>query len=280
VSSARKIVHLDDSRDFFARLGAGPPLLLLHGFPEAHECWERVAPRLAARFDVVVPDIRGYGDSSAPAGGPRGEGYSKREMAEELIELMRTLGHEHFAVVGHDRGGRIAYRMALDHPGRVTRLAVVNIIPTLDQFEREPSLGYWPWFFLAQPAPFPERMLAADPDAFLDHVFGTWTSDPGAVTARAAYRRALTPETIAAMCGDYRASFHLDRAHDAADREAGRKIAAPLLVVTGEEEAQLADAEDVWRGWARDVTAVRVPGGHFVPEEAPDELYAALTDFL
>jgi len=273
-------VDFDDSRYFFARLGSGPPLLLLHGFPETHECWEAVAPRLAARFEVIVPDIRGYGASVAPPGGPRGEGYTKREMADDLIDLMATLGHEHFAVVGHDRGGRIAYRMALDHPGRVTRLAVVNIIPTLDQFERKPSLGYWPWFFLAQPAPFPERTLAAAPDAFLDHVFGTWTGDGATIAARDAYRAAMTPETIAAMCDDYRASFHFDRAHDAADRAAGKKIGAPLLVVTGADETQLLDAEDVWREWALDVTAVRVPGGHFVPEEAPDELYAALVDFL
>jgi haloacetate dehalogenase len=145
-----------------------------------------------------------------------------------------------------------------------------------------PSLGYWPWFLLAQPAPFPERMLAADPGALLDHALDTWSSRPEAIgpAHRAAYRDALTPDTIAAMCGDYRASFHLDRAHDADDRAAGRRIAAPTLVVTGADETQLADAGDVWRGWAEDVTATTVPGGHFVPEEAPEELLAVLMPFL
>jgi haloacetate dehalogenase len=265
--------------------GQGPPLLLLHGFPQTHACWSGVAPALAGRRTVVAPDLRGYGASRAPAGGPRGEGYTKREMARELVELMERLGHERFAVVGHDRGARVAYRMALDHPGRVERVAVLNIVPTLDQFARMgagPSLGYWPWFLLAQPAPFPERLVGADPGALLDHAFDTWTGHPGAIgpQRRAEYLAAATPDTIAAMCGDYRASFHLDREHDAADREAGRRIVAPLLVVTGAEETQLADAGDVWTEWADDVTTARVPGGHFVPEEAPDELLGVLMPFL
>jgi len=265
--------------------GEGPPLLLLHGFPQTHACWSRVAPALAGRHTVVAPDLRGYGASRAPAGGPRGEGYTKREMAWEIVELMARLGHHRFAVVGHDRGARVAYRMALDHPDRVERVAVLNIVSTLDQFERMgggPSLGYWPWFLLAQPAPFPERVMGADPGAVLDHAFDTWTSRPAAIDARhrAEYRAAATPDTVAAMCADYRASFHLDREHDAADRAAGRRIAAPLLVVTGADEAQLADAPDVWAAWAEDVTAARVAGGHFVPEEDPEELVAVLSSFL
>jgi haloacetate dehalogenase len=265
--------------------GQGPPLLLLHGFPQTHACWSGVAPALARGHTVVAPDIRGYGASRAPAGGPRGEGYTKREMAAELVELMEQLGHRRFSVTGHDRGARVAYRMALDHPERIERVAVLNIVSTLDQFARMgggPSLGYWPWFLLAQPAPFPERLVGADPAALLDHVFDTWAGDRDAIDAahRAAYLAAATPDTIAAMCGDYRASFHTDRAHDAADREAGRRIAAPLLVVTGADETQLADAPEVWAAWADDVTAARVPGGHFVPEKAPDELLAVLTPFL
>jgi len=178
-----------------------------------------------------------------------------------------------------------ATRLALDHPGRVSRVAVLNTVPTVEQFERMgagPSLGYWPWFLLAQPAPFPERLLEADPDGVLDHVFATWTGDPGAIApeARAAYRRALDPPTIAAMCADYRASFHVDRVHDAEDRAAGRRIVVPLLLVTGAEEVQLADAPAVWSAWAHDVTAAAVPGGHFVPEEAPEALLAALAPFL
>jgi haloacetate dehalogenase len=265
--------------------GHGPPLLLLHGFPQTHACWSGTAPELARRHTVVAPDLRGYGASRAPGGGPQGEGYTKREMARELVELMTLLGHERFTVVGHDRGARVAYRMGLDHPGRVERVAVLNIVPTLDQFVRMgggPSLGYWPWFLLAQPAPFPERLVGADPAALLEHAFDTWTSRPEAIGPqhRAEYLAAATPDTIAAMCGDFRASFHLDRAHDAADREAGRRIAAPLLVVTGADEAQLDDAPDVWAAWAEDVTAARVPGGHFFPEEAPEELLAVLMPFL
>jgi haloacetate dehalogenase len=268
---------------FVAEGGAGPPVLLLHGFPQTHVCWAQVAPRLARERRVVAPDLRGYGGSAAPAGGPRGEGYSKREMAAELVELMAARGHERFAVVGHDRGARVAFRLALDHPERVTRVALLNIVPTVDQFERMsdgPSLGYWPWFLLAQPAPFPERMLGADPDGVLEHVFGSWASRPAAIAAERwrAYRSALTPATIASMCGDYRASFHLDREHDAEDRAAGRTIAAPALVVIGEDETQL--DPDLWRRWTEDLTVARVPGGHFIPEEAPEELGEALAGFL
>jgi haloacetate dehalogenase len=165
----------------------------------------------------------------------------------------------------------------------VTRVALLNIVPTVDQFERMsdgPSLGYWPWFLLAQPAPFPERLIGADPDGVLEHVFGSWASRPEAITAerRRAYRSALTPATIASMCGDYRASFHLDREHDAQDRAAGRTIAAPALVVIGEDETQL--DPDIWRTWTEDLTVTRVPGGHFIPEEAPEELGEALAGFL
>ena len=270
---------------FVAQGGAGPPLLLLHGFPQTHVCWHQIAPRLAAGHSVVAPDLRGYGASRAPAGGPQGEGYSKREMAGELVELMAALGHQRFAVVGHDRGARVAFRLALDHPERVSRLALLNVVPTLEQFERMgagPSLGYWPWFLLAQPAPFPERMIGASPAALLEHVFATWASRPDAIGPenRDAYRRALTTSAIAAMCADYRASFHLDRWDDAHDRAAARRITAPLLVVVGEDESQLADAPEVWRAWASDLTAARVPGGHFIPEEAPEQLAETLAAFL
>jgi haloacetate dehalogenase len=274
-----------DGRYHVVAGGSGPPVLLLHGFPQTHLCWAAIAPRLSGSFTVVAPDLRGYGASTAPAGGPHGEGYTKRELAADMVELMDALGHSRFGVVGHDRGARVAYRLALDHPTRVNRIAVVNVVPTLEQFERmgsTPSLGYWPWFLLAQPAPFPEQLLAADPDAVLTHVFDTWASDPSAIPAqsRAAYRTALTPDTIAAMCADFRASYHVDRKHDAADRAAGRRITAPLLVAVGEDERQHEDAPTVWTRWAEDVAAVRLPGGHFTPEEAPDELRAALVDFL
>jgi haloacetate dehalogenase len=264
--------------------GSGPPLLMLHGFPQTHHCWRRVLPKLAAEHTLVLPDLRGYGGSSAPPGGPRGEGYSKREMAAELVELMAGLGHERFAVIGHDRGARVGYRMALDHPGAVERLAVLNVIPTCDQFDRmsSPSLGYWPWYLLAQPAPFPEQLIGSEREQVLRFVFDSWTGDGWSIgdDAFARYLIALDPDTIAAICADYRASFWIDRRHDQDDRRAGRRIACPLLVVTGAEESQLADAGDVWRTWADDVRVVTVPGGHFVPEEAPGQLAKALHAFL
>jgi haloacetate dehalogenase len=278
--------HVVGDADYYVAAGGeGPPVLLLHGFPETHLCWRAVAPPLARDHAVVAPDLRGYGASRAPAGGAHGEGFSKREMADELVEVMSALGHERFAVVGHDRGARVAYRLALDHPERVTRVAIINAVPTVEQFERMgagPSLGFWPWFLLAQPAPFPERLLEADPGGVLNHVFATWSGNPEAISAEAreAYRRALDRSTIAAICGDYRASFHVDRGHDAADRKAGRRIKAPLLVVLGAEETQLADAPNIWRAWADDVAVAELPGGHFLPEEAPDALVSVLIAFL
>src|SRR5215217_7771967 len=213
--------HVVGEADYYvANGGDGPPVVLLHGFPETHLCWHAIAPRLAGDHAVVAPDLRGYGASRAPAGGPYGEGFSKREMALELVEVMSRLGHERFAVVGHDRGARVAYRLALDHPERVTRVAVLNTVPTVEQFERMgagASLGFWTWFLLAQPAPFPERLLAADPSAVLDLVFATWPADPDAIApdARAAYLGALDPPTIAGICAEFRASFHIDRRQDA-----------------------------------------------------------------
>lgn len=268
-----------------ARAGSGPPVLLLHGFPQTHFCWRGVVPALWQRHAVVAPDLRGYGASTAPAGGPRGEGFTKRELANDLVELMLALGFDRFAVVGHDRGARVAYRMALDHASRVDRLAILNVIPTLEQFERmggHSSLGYWPWFLLAQPAPFPEVLLAADPEHFLRFVFSSWTAEPGAIDDEAfgEYLRALDEATIASMCADYRASFWFDRHDDAADRRAGRRIECPVLLVMGEEETQLADAETVWRAWASDLRAAVVPGGHFIPEEAAQPLAGVLVDFL
>jgi haloacetate dehalogenase len=175
--------------------------------------------------------------------------------------------------------------MALDHPDRVERLVVLNVIPTLDQFERmaaTPSLGYWPWFLLAQPAPFPERLIAADREFFLRSIFESWTSDPRAIDAEAflEYLRAFTERSIASMCADYRASFWIDRQEDATDRQNGHRIECPVFLVTGEEETQLADAPTVWRDWTRDLGSTTVPGGHFVPEEAAEPLAMALEGFL
>lgn len=266
--------------------GNGPPVLLLHGYPQHQYCWHLVGPELARSRTVVVCDLKGYGASRAPAGGPLGEGYSKREMAAELVEVMAALGHGRFAVCGHDRGGRVAYRMALDAPGRVERLAVLNIVPTVDQFERmaaEASVDYWPWYLLAQPAAFAERIVGASAEAIVRHALETWVAAPGAIGEAAArrYVEAFTPEVIAAACADYRAAFHLDRALDAADREAGRRIECPVLVHWGAEEGAMSDGPlPVWRRWAADVQGGPLPSGHFLPEEAASQLAASLRAFL
>ena len=265
--------------------GQGPPVLLLHGFPETHYCWHRVAPGLVDRHTVVVCDLKGYGESHSEPGGELGEGYSNRERAVELVELMRRLGFERFSVVGHDRGGRVAYRMALDHPDAVDRLGVLNIVPTSEQFERMAegaSLGYWPWYFLAQPPPFAERVISASSEYVLRSILESWPASPDAIAPEAVehYLRGFTAETIPGMCADYRASFHIDRQMDAEDRDAGRRISCPVLVHWGSEETALADAPEVWRRWADSVEGGPLPSGHFIPEEAPEELLASLRGFL
>jgi len=266
--------------------GSGPAVLLLHGFPQTHYCWHAVAPVLAGRHTVVVCDLKGYGESRSAPGGPLGEGYDKRTMAAELREVMARLGHERFSVVGHDRGGRVAYRMALDHPGAVERLAVLNIVPTVDQFERmaaEAALDYFPWYLLAQPAPFAERVVSASAEYVVRHLLESWAATPGAITAEAAdrYARAFTAEAISGICAEFRAAFHIDRGMDAADRSAGRRIACPVLVHWGAEEGSMSDGPLlVWRRWADTVEGGPLASGHFVPEEAADDLAASLARFL
>ena len=265
--------------------GSGPPLLLLHGHPQTHAMWHLVAPRLAEEFSVVCTDLRGYGDSSKPTTTPDHEPYSKRAMARDQIEVMQQLGFERFAVAGHDRGARVAYRMALDHPERVSRLAVLDIIPTGEHFWRTDmafALGYYHWFFLAQPYDFPERLIGADPDyyylarrAFKDMIF--------APEALADYRRCWNdPATIHAMCEDYRAGATIDVAHDEESRDAGRKIACPLLALWGSRN-QIGDWYDVlsvWRDWATDVRGRAIDCGHHIPEEAPEETFRELRSFF
>jgi haloacetate dehalogenase len=264
------------------RGGSGPPLLLLHGYPQTHVMWHAVAPALAADFTVVACDLRGYGASDKPPTTADHWPYTKRAMASDQVAAMRALGYERFAVCGHDRGARVGYRMALDHPARVERLAVIDVVPTgevLLRANREMALGYYHWFFLAQPAPLPERMIGAHPDAYYRH-FDAAFFDPDAV---AAYRRnADDPAAIHAMCEDYRAAMTLDYAHDLADRGRRRRIACPVHVLWGRRWA-LEDWYDVlaiWRGWADDVSGRAIDSGHYVAEERPEETAAELRAFF
>ena len=262
--------------------GSGPPLLLLHGYPETHAMWHRIAPALAEDFTVVATDLRGYGRSSKPATTADHWPYTKRAMADDQIAVMHALGFDRFALCGHDRGARVGYRLALDHPERVSRLAVIDVVPTGEVYlraNREFGLGYWHWFFLAQPAPFPERMIAAAPDAYYRHF------DPPFFDAEAVaeYRRfGDAPDTIHAMCEDYRAGATLDYAHDLADRGRQRRIGSPVLALWG-ARWHLEDWYDVlavWRDWARDVTGRALDCGHYVPEERPEETLAELRAFF
>ncbi|MGH7707225.1 MAG: alpha/beta fold hydrolase [Vulcanimicrobiaceae bacterium] len=268
--------------------GSGPPLLLLHGYPQTHVCWHAVAPLLARRFTVVCPDLRGYGQSSKPPGDSAHERYSKRAMARDNMALMQAIGFEQFAVAGHDRGGRVAYRLALDQPAAVTKLAVLDIVPTIDTFDRldrHSGVGTYHWFFLAQPVGFPERLIGADPAFFLEHTLQSWCGTPGAFTpeAMAAYRVAFgDPASIHATCEDYRAGATFDSELDAADRRA-LTIGCPVLVLWGERPGLRRKPWDmlgIWRTWASDVRGHALDCGHFLPEERPAETAAALERFF
>ncbi len=269
--------------EIFCRVGGqGHPLLLLHGYPQTHVMWHRIAPRLAEEFTVVVPDLRGYGASSKPPTTPDHAPYAKRAMARDQLAVMRELGFAGFAVAGHDRGGRVGYRMALDHPGVVTKLAVLDIVPTWEAFSRADmafGLSYWHWFFLAQPYDLPERLLAADPEKTLFRG-GSELFHPDAWEE---YVRCLrNPETIHATCEDYRAAATLDYEHDAEDREAGRRMSCPVLALWGRQgflEGHY-DVLEVWRGWAEDVRGGALECGHYLPEEAPEETLAEVRAFF
>ena len=266
---------------FLRTAGDGPPLLLLHGYPQTHAIWHRVAPALAERFTVVCADLRGYGDSGKPEGGPDHAGYAKRAMAQDMVEVMAALGHEQFLLAGHDRGGRVAHRLCLDHPDRVSRAAVLDIVPTRTLFaatNQALATGYYHWFFLIQPEPLPERMIGADPLFYLHTKLGQWSADKhtGWVdpAALAEYERCFgDPATIHASCEDYRAAASIDLVHDEADLD--RRIACPLLVLWG-ERALMHRHFDVLATW-REKTAGTVedgalPCGHYLPEERPQEV--------
>ena len=287
----QSIVETNGIRLSVHRGGRGAPLILLHGFPQNHLCWAEIAPALAQTHDVIVPDLRGYGESDAPPDTPDHSAYSKREMAADILGLMDALGLQRASVIGHDRGARVAYRFALDHPDRIDRLAILEVVPTGDfwaAWTADLALAAYHWTFLAQPSPLPERMILSDGPAFVESCLSRWTL-AGDLTcfpqdALAAYRaQATDPERVAAMCNDYRAGATVDRALDEADRAACQQISAPLLFLWAEAgfPARTGDPLKLWRGWAPGVTGQSIPGtGHFMPEEAPEATLAALRAFL
>jgi haloacetate dehalogenase len=264
--------------------GRGPAVLLLHGYPQTHLIWRHLAPGWAERFAVVVPDLKGYGASDAPAPAADSANYSKRTMAADCVALMRELGHERFAVVGHDRGGRVAYRLALDHPQTVTRLVTLDIVPTGAAWAaatRAFAVNTFHWGFLAQGGGMPERLIGGDPDVWLEFCCRKWAGDFAALAdALDEYKRAFRrPEVIAATCADYRAGATLDDEYDRADLAAGRKIACPTLAVMSGARARR-EPPEVWRQYAQDVHSLAVDCGHFIPEEAPDAIRAPIAEFL
>ncbi len=266
------------------RAGEGPPLLLLHGYPQTLAMWHRVAPQLARRFTVIAADLRGYGASSKPADGVDHAGHSKRAMAQDQVEMMQRLGFAEFLVAGHDRGGRVGHRMALDHPRRVKKLAVLDIVPTRTMFanvNQYLATVYYHWFFLIQPFDLPEKMIGADPEHFLRSFFSRLGAAALAPEAVAEYLKAFRdPAVIHASCEDYRAAASIDLAHDAADL--ATRVTCPLLVLWG-AKGRIAQAFDVlatWRDRATDVRGRALECGHYLPEEAPEETLQELLAFF
>ncbi|MEE2866474.1 MAG: alpha/beta hydrolase [Pseudomonadota bacterium] len=283
-------VEANDVRLFCRTGGSGPPLLLLHGYPQSHICWHKVAPQLAEHFTLVLPDLPGYGRSSVPPLSGDHAAYSKRRMASAMVELMKVLGHSTFFLAGHDRGGRVAYRLALDHPQALLKVAVLDILPTCDYWDRMDrlfGLKIYHWMFLAQAAPFPEKTISAAPIRFLDHTLASWTA---AKNLSCFSKEAMAhnrdwfcePDRVSATCEDYRAGATIDYDHDRADLDAGRKILVPLLALWGSKgiATSVDDPLEVWRGWSRTAVGAALPGGHFLPEEAPEETVTALLEFF
>jgi len=284
----RCFVTVGDSTVLALTAGDGPPVLMLHGDPQTHLCWHHLAPRLTDRFSVVLTDIRGRGETHKPGHHVGRNAYTKREMAVEQVAVMRKLGHKQFSLVAHDRGARVARRLTLDHPKAVSRLAVMDIIPALDFYDRldaELAQDYFYFSFLTQDHPIPERLIAGDPEGFLRLILQGLSdqSVPYDDLALEAYLTAnTTPESITAMCECFRAGFHIDRLHDRADRDAGMRIACPTLVMWGEKGVigKHFDVKAIWESWCEQASFAPMPGGHFIPEEAPDDALAQLNAFL
>jgi haloacetate dehalogenase len=272
--------------------GAGPPILLLHGFPQTHLMWRSVASLLARHFTVVCADLRGYGRSGCPTSDSDHTPYAKRAMAQDMVTVMERFGFQRFSVAGHDRGGRVAYRLALDHPERVNRLAVLDLVPTSiawDRADARLALAFWPWSLLAQPEPLPERILAAVPEAVVDNALAEWGTPSSAFPAdvRAAYVEALRdPLHAHAICEEYRAAAGLDRKHDEADQKSGRRITRPILVLWSARGGlnrwyeQEGGPIALWQAWSDDVEGHSFDAGHFFPEEVPEQTADALSHFF
>jgi haloacetate dehalogenase len=266
----------------------GAPLLLLHGHPQSHAMWHRVAPQLADRFELVLMDLRGYGDSGRPAAGEGYAAYAKREMALDALHVMRELGHPRFQVLAHDRGARVAHRLALDHPAAVERMLLLDIAPTLAMYRHTTEAfarAYWHWFFLIQPPPLPEALIDSDPRRYVRSVMGARHAGLAAFApeALAEYERcACLPGTATAICADYRASAGIDLLHDAQDQDAGRKLAQPLRVLWGEHGAvgRCFDVPALWRAAATDFSGRSLPCGHYIAEEAPALLHDEILTFF
>ena len=267
--------------------GDGPPLILLHGYPQTHMCWAKVVPDFLQHFQVIAPDLRGYGDSLAPPDDAGHTAYSKRVMAQDIVGLMDALGLQQTAVLGHDRGGRVTYRLALDHPDRVSRIGIIEIVPTGDfwaAWNADLAMAAYHWTFLAQPAPLPETLINGDSVGYLETMLARWTLskslDPFPPEALESYRaQARDPARIAAMCADYRAGATTDRAIDEAET---RKIAAPLKFLWAENgfPARTGDPLSIWRGWAENVSGSSCKSGHFAMEENPQAVLEAFLPFF
>ncbi|MFM0608380.1 alpha/beta hydrolase [Paraburkholderia sediminicola] len=281
-------IHVDGIQIHAIRAGNGPALLLLHGHPQTHAIWHKVAPALAQHFTVIAADLRGYGDSGKPQGAPDHSNYSKRRMAADQVALMRAQGFTQFAVIGHDRGGRVAARMALDHPQAVTKLVTLDVAPTLAMYEKtsfEFARAYWHWFFLVRPAPFPETLIRADPDLYLKQTIGARSAGlaPFTEAAYAGYLRCLSdPATAHGMCEDYRASITIDLDHDRTSLAEGQKIECDFLALWGAHGVieQCFEPLAEWRQWSAHVSGAALPCGHYIPEEAPELLLERALPFL